>query len=178
MGVTTMKRRKNIIFLAFILGIAVSITATSIFADDKRPIFPINEDGLTYGSDLGIEDPKNAPDLISVIATNGKEGYAYKAEIDEQLSYKELEALSEAKIEKFKEAMEKDPSVKAIVWQRVPVYEKDGKTVIGEYVILYSPYLTYVLTEDGIWLDGLGNPAELDEKGEPVEIDIELNEYI
>ena len=38
--------------------------------------------------------------------------------------------------------------------------------------------MTYVLTEDGVWRDGLGNPAELNEKREPAEIDMELNEYI
>ena len=41
-------------------------------------------------------------------AANDREGYAHKAEIDEQLSYAELEALSETKIEKSKDAIEKN----------------------------------------------------------------------
>jgi hypothetical protein len=89
------------------------------------PKYPVNEEGLTYGSLLDSNSPENEPDLILVVATNGKEGYAKKSDLD----------VAHGPV--FKSPAE------ALAWQEanadvdtvVPVYEKDGKTVIGEFVV-------------------------------------------
>ena len=160
-----LKKRKNIIIFAFVLGLIVSLTATNIFADKtKKPAFPVNANGQTYGSDMGIENPEDAPDLILIRASNGKEGYSYKEEVYAQNTYADYEV----KLEKFREAMKKDPDVKVITLHSIPVYESDGKTVIGEHVQMFSPYLSFSQEEDGKWYDGLGNlVTEFDEDGYP-----------
>ncbi len=89
----------------------------------------VNENGDTYGA---VND-KGEPDLLAVIATNGKPGYAYAEELDE--------ASGVTAAEKFTSTED------ARIWQEsrygksfpVPVYESDGETVIGEFVIEGPP---------------------------------------
>lgn len=72
-------------------------------------------DGRTYGSQ---EDPQYGvpvPDLVATLATNGEVGYT---SID-----KSTRAL---------ESLEKDPDPAGVA---IPVYAKDGKTVVGEYIV-------------------------------------------
>ena len=172
-----MRKRKNIILCVFCLCIIVSLTAGSGFAGrNEKPAFSVNENGQTYGSDMKIEDPQAAPDLISILASNGKEGYAYKEDLYALEYYlTEEKALENSKIqtEIFKKAAKKNPDVMIVPWHSIPVYESDGKTIIGEYVYMYSPYLVFTLREDGRWYDGLGNlVTDLDKKGNPVPPDI------
>lgn len=85
----------------------------------------VNADGNTYG----IENENGAPDMIAVMATNGKRGYAYRTALEE--------ADGTAAAKTFKSPQD------ALDWQEarrgksfsVPVYDTDGKTVIGEFVI-------------------------------------------
>ena len=65
----------------------------------------------------------NEPDLIRVLATNGKEGYAFKSDLDADAASN----LEEAREQAANAATAKDRSV--------PVYAEDGETVIGEFVI-------------------------------------------
>ena len=172
-----LKKKKNIIVFAFVLGLLFSLTATNIFADKNgKPAFPVNKNGQTYGSDMKIEDPKAAPDLISILASNGKEGYAYKEDLYALEYYiTEEKALENSKIqiEIFKKAAKKNPDVMIVPWHSIPVYESDGKTIIGEYVYMYSPYLEFTFREDGKWYDGLGNlVTDLDKEGNPIVPDI------
>lgn len=46
------------------------------------PTYAINASGQTYGSDLQANSPANQPDLILVVATNGKEGYVLRSDLD------------------------------------------------------------------------------------------------
>jgi hypothetical protein len=85
----------------------------------------VNADGNTYG----MENENGSPDMIAVMATNGKRGYAYRTEMEE--------ADGTAAMKTFKSPQD------AVGWQEarrgksfsVAVYDADGKTVIGEFVI-------------------------------------------
>jgi hypothetical protein len=76
----------------------------------------VNENGDTYGA----VNAKGEPDLVSVIATHGKLGYAYSKD------------LRGPEINNPQEAMEYMETMKGTTLM-VPVYESDGETVIGEF---------------------------------------------
>lgn len=81
----------------------------------------VNEGGQTFGAGNG----QGTPDLVAVVATNGRRGYAYAQDLEAPTPTSPSEALA---------------------WQRVPqrdvevpVYESDGKTVIGTFVMQGYP---------------------------------------
>lgn len=91
-----------------------------------KPSFPTNENGQTYGEtyNVMIED---YPDLIGVIAANGKEGYVYKNEFtDEYIPQSPEEAVEYMNVLK-------ELNDRGIYFQVITVYEADGETVIGEF---------------------------------------------
>jgi hypothetical protein len=51
-------------------------------SQDPPPNYPANRSGLTYGSPAEATTLDNGPDLVLVVATNGKEGYARRAGIE------------------------------------------------------------------------------------------------
>lgn len=77
------------------------------------------------GESFGVQNANGTPDLIAVVASNGKEGYARSTELDQ------------ARGPDFKSPEE------AIAWQNehkgksasVPVYESDGTTRVGEFIL-------------------------------------------
>jgi len=83
--------------------------------------WPTNANGQTYGSSAGAQ-PGEEPDLIAVEATNGKEGYCLKGELNHP--YNGLD-----RDEATAEAMNKA----ALSGRTIPVYESDGTTEIGEF---------------------------------------------
>lgn len=92
------------------------------------PEYKANAEGLTYGSALDAVSPETEPDLVLVEATNGKQGYAYKSDLDRASGA---------------DVVFKSPE-EALAWQKeqakvgpraVPVYEVDGKTVIGQFMV-------------------------------------------
>ncbi|WP_281884058.1 hypothetical protein [Agromyces rhizosphaerae] len=92
------------------------------------PEYPRNANGQTYGSAADAPAPGAEPDLILVMATNGIEGYVQKAELDD--------ANGSAAAETFTSPEQ------ALAWQEanshdryVPVYDRDGERVIGEFLI-------------------------------------------
>jgi hypothetical protein len=86
--------------------------------------FGVNANGQSYGI---TGDPRGEPDLIAVVATNGRQGYVYRAELEE--------ADGTSAVRQF------DSPDDAVAWQEanagivqsVPVYESDGTTQIGEF---------------------------------------------
>lgn len=72
-------------------------------------------DGRTYGSQNDPEYGVPMPDLVATLATNGKEGYTTLE--DEARAFEELDD---------------NPQLQGLP---IPVYAKDGKTVIGEYIV-------------------------------------------
>jgi hypothetical protein len=75
----------------------------------------INASGQTYG----IQNQHGSPDLIAVIATNRRRGYAYADQLDRPPPSTVAQALAENNA---------PPRI-------LTVYESDGKTPIGEFVV-------------------------------------------
>lgn len=86
------------------------------YANATATSWGVNSDGHTYG----VANGRGIPDLVAVIATNGRKGYVYAA----QLQDAQPEPTSPA------QAATMRPTHTAI-----PVYESDGHTVIGQFVI-------------------------------------------
>lgn len=108
------------------VGVSPAPDTTGVPKPD--PTYPMNAAGQTYGSAADSNSPENEPDLILVVASNGKEGYASKT------------ALAAAEGTGF-------TSIKdAIAWSEgegqkdhiVPVFDTDGKTQVGEFTVYGS----------------------------------------
>lgn len=125
-----------------VIGLAVSVLVsgygiiTSSSADDNgkisktidtiRGYFKTNDDGETYGTYIDKGDGEyEEPDLMAVIGVNDVEGYVKKVDLydEENQPNNPEEAIA------YMEKREKEGP------RLIPVYEKDGKTVIGEYRI-------------------------------------------
>jgi len=95
------------------------------------PDYPKNDAGLTYGSATLANDPRDEPDLILAVASNGKIGYVKKTE--------EQEATG-GNVESPQEAVEWQARMEALLAEGggvyIPVYAVDGKTVIGQFLIV------------------------------------------
>lgn len=96
----------------------------------EKPIYPTNDAGETYGSAADAPTPEDEPDLIKVMATNGKIGYARSIDLDRASGV--LVANPEEALAWTEDAQERAASGEEV---SVPVYEVDGKTVIGKFVI-------------------------------------------
>lgn len=78
---------------------------------------------------FGVENENGSPDLVAVIATNGRQGYVKRVDFEE--------ADGTAATREFTSPED------ALKWQEqrrgksfsIPVYEFDGSTVIGEFVV-------------------------------------------
>jgi len=94
------------------------------------PTYERNADGLTYGSAMEAISPETEPDLILVIATNGREGYVFRTDLNE--------ANGATAAKSF------DSPEDALRWQAqaagksttIKVYAVDGKTEVGEFTVI------------------------------------------
>lgn len=135
-----MSNKKKISILAATTSVT-ALVAAGAFAgmavaqsgsESVKPSYATNHNGQTYGSASAAGSVEEEPDLIRVVATNGKEGYALKVDLDL--------ASGHTAATEFKSPDE------ALRWQEtagasdqtVPVYANDGKTVIGEFEIFGS----------------------------------------
>ena len=94
--------------------------------DTIKGYFETNDNGQTYGTyiDNGDGDLQE-PDLIAVVGVDNVEGYVRKIDLYNEKN--QPQNLEEA--QDYIEKREKDGS------RIIPVYKKDGKTVIGEYEV-------------------------------------------
>lgn len=92
-------------------------------SQDSPPNYPVNGSGLTYGSLPEATTPDNGPDLVLVVAANGKQGYARRVDIEPYQPRDPQEALARQSARTGRERKE------------VPVFEADGETVIGVFVM-------------------------------------------
>ncbi|MCR1847859.1 hypothetical protein NSA42_01090 [Paeniclostridium sordellii] len=125
-----------------VMGLAASVLVsgygiiTSSSADDNgkisktidtiRGYFKTNDNGETYGTYIDKGDGEyEEPDLMAVIGVNDVEGYVKKVDLydEENQPNNPEEAIA------YMEKREKEGP------RLIPVYEKDGRTVIGEYRI-------------------------------------------
>lgn len=87
---------------------------TAIYANATTTPWKVNSSGQTYGT----PNPNGAPDLIAAVATNGSAGYVYANQL-----------------------VGPQPSTpaQAATWSHVPraitVYDSDGKTPIGQFIV-------------------------------------------
>lgn len=104
---------------------AATWALTATYVNHTLTDWGTNEKGQSYG----VQNANGIPDLIAVVATNGKTGYARSSDLDD------ANGANAAKTFKSPED--------AIAWQEahrgksfhVPVYESDGTTLVGEFVV-------------------------------------------
>lgn len=118
---------------ALTLGVSLAMVVSSeIGGASTGPVgltpgatFPHNATGLTYGSSLGALDEAGVPDLVLVIATNGKHGYVYRSA---------LNAADGSNVSTLQGAAAWADGG-ATVSHTIAVYAQDGTTVIGAFKI-------------------------------------------
>lgn len=91
-----------------------------------KPTYKTNAQGLTYGSAAEATSPADEPDLIAVEYEADRNGYVYKKDLDDAQGPGEYATPEE--VLKWQENDGQEA-------RSVSVYEVDGKTVIGEFVI-------------------------------------------
>lgn len=76
------------------------------------------------GESFGVQRHGKSPDLIAVVTTEGKQGYAYVKDLDGRwpVPTSPADALAQQEANEGRS-------------HSVPVYESDGETIIGEYTI-------------------------------------------
>jgi hypothetical protein len=94
----------------------------------------VNANGQTYGA-LKVHPDGSAeePDLQPVYASNGQRGYALTTDLNG--------AIADPDMPEFDTAEEAAAWVMAHEKDRFPVYESDGETIVGEFVIGQAPQL-------------------------------------
>lgn len=102
-------------------------TETTIFPKNQSseavPVYPRNENGDTYGSAFHARTNEEKPDLIEAIGEDSVTGYIRKKDLDGNMP----KTPEEATALKNKQQV-KNP-------RQIPLYEKDGKTVIGTFMV-------------------------------------------
>lgn len=94
--------------------------------DTIRGYFETNDNGQTYGTYIDNGDGNlQEPDLMAVVGVDNVEGYVRKSD----LYNKKNQPQNPEEAQAYMEKIEKDGS------RIIPVYKKDGKTVIGEYEV-------------------------------------------
>ena len=90
-------------------------------ADPDARLWPVNHQGLSYGTPTETVYGYHEPELILVEATNGATGYAYRTDLEGPAPSSPEEAL-------------RWQAEQAGQRRAVPVFESDGVTRIGEFV--------------------------------------------
>ncbi|PKM47227.1 MAG: peptidase M56 BlaR1 [Firmicutes bacterium HGW-Firmicutes-8] len=125
-------RFKPLSVRTFLIGVALTagiITGTLTFgpaiasnlSNQQVPVFPKNENGQTYGSSALVNSPDQEPDLISAVGEGGVEGYLRAVDLDEEMPKTPKEAVARNNKHKPDDVIE------------IPLYDVDGKTVIGVF---------------------------------------------
>lgn len=127
-----MRLKSAVVILgALALGVAAGEGASIAYGDPSNGSavshhpYHTNRGGQTYGSGLGATSDSQLPDLVQAYATNGQLGYVRAAELaGPNLTLSQVGALPTNSAGQLAE-----PS------RTIPVYEADGTTVIGQFVI-------------------------------------------
>lgn len=89
------------------------------FEDSRKAEYKVNESGQTYGSEIFASSREYVPDLIWAVGIDGTEGYIKKEEL-----YSVID-------QSYEEVVSGVNNSDALI----PLYESDGKTVIGSFLI-------------------------------------------
>ena len=125
--------RRLIVCAALLAGLVLGAVAGSIaFASSSGvPLaaagpattnWAKNTHGRTYGSAFSAKSLQDEPDLIEVAATNGSIGYALRSDLEGPMPTSPQEALRQQAAQAGKS-------------ETIPVYQSDGTTKIGVFVI-------------------------------------------
>ncbi len=135
------KIRLLVLTIALAAGMAIGMFITPTIASskfnigqDKVPNFPVNANGQTYGSSLEAVSVETEPDLIAAIGIDGTEGYVLSKDLQEPSPKTPEEAVAQTK-EIEKAALAAKAKGSNIV-REIPLYDVDGRTVIGKFGIV------------------------------------------
>lgn len=117
-GLVTLKPGQTSLEFRAKPGVSWKVVASYVRTETSE--WGVNANGETYG----VERDGKTPDLVGVYATNGKYGYCYSTALDGPMPTSPADALQQQKAN--------EGTVRSI-----PVYESDGRTVIGEFT--FSP---------------------------------------
>ncbi|EJL45347.1 hypothetical protein BAG01nite_47110 [Brevibacillus agri] len=120
--------RTVIVYATLLTGIVIGSFGSGIalgLDKDPTPVpeFPINEQGQTYGSALNVTSLGAEPDLIKAYGVDGTLGYVRS------------EDLRGVKPKNPSEAVALTKQLNAKGSRHIPLYDVDGKTVIGQFSI-------------------------------------------
>lgn len=104
--------------------------------------YSVNQFGQTYGSALYADTFDERPDLMAAIGDDGVAGYIYTDDLKSENPKTPAEAV--ARQEMYEALIANWDGQEAIVVRTIPLYESDGRTVIGDYNISFTP-------SDGNW---------------------------
>jgi hypothetical protein len=119
------------VVIVALLGLTAAVGAAVAAGGDSNeaatsqpdPAAPMgtNAKGQSYGSSANAESPAEEPDLIHVMADNGKVGYCCKDDLEgpAPVTPEDADAITEAGLKGYK----------------IPVYESDGVTRIGVFTV-------------------------------------------
>ncbi|OMF36881.1 hypothetical protein BK133_08145 [Paenibacillus sp. FSL H8-0548] len=120
------------IIIGLIFAICVVMVAMAFQSKDaktttnpsltKAPNYPANENGQTYGSAGDAISSESEPDLISAVGVDGAMGYVLKKDIEGEQPKTPEEALA-------------IQNSRPLGGSDIPLYDIDGKTVIGVFHI-------------------------------------------
>jgi len=114
------RTKKHITIIAVVLFL-MTISITVALGVRNLSDADTNEFGQTYGTLDSIEHLGEIPDLIKAMGVDGTVGYVYKDELYPPLGNTPEEAL---KLQAERDARGE---------YTIPLYESDGKTIIGEF---------------------------------------------
>lgn len=128
MRIKSLVVRSMIILVIFTVGILVGTfsfrfaTANTYLNESfsPGPDYPKNEAGQTYGSGLYATSPDTEPDLIKAYGVDGTHGYVLAVDLHGEMPKTPEEALDQQ-------------SKRAGRVREIPLYDVDGKTVIGVF---------------------------------------------
>jgi hypothetical protein len=130
------RRRRRLVVIAVAASVAVAALVggaalAGAFSSDSpalwpqpplpaKSVYPLNAAGDTYGPDKPLVEE---PDLVKVLATNGRQGYCLRSELEGDKTPPTMR----------REAEER--SKRSLRGYTIPVYEADGVTQIGVFRI-------------------------------------------
>ncbi len=106
-----------VVLLLFCTNEALAIKPL-IQSPSSKYVYPVNKNGQTYGADIYEDKSGYEPDLIAAIGRNGIHGYVYSSDLNGDNPRTPEEAIQQKNNSKI-----------------IPLYDKDGTTVIGEFKI-------------------------------------------
>lgn len=129
LGISMSSLRHLILYTVLISVVAGGCTARHIEDTSGKPviqkasIYPVNENGQTYGLAPLAPSPEFEPDLIAAGGVDGTLGYVLAEDLNGKLPKTIEEALAGQKLRSVTR------------FRVIPLYASDGKTVVGQFVI-------------------------------------------